>query len=135
MSTRERFYTLCGVPVPPCVTRVEMEARGLKGWYAIKGIFPRLSAALGQHRAAALTPEMLFGHELALRGKGLAPATRQSYFWLLKSAFKLGVRYRRIALIPEFPRLGALKNARRGFVEPEAFCGDPAPSTADWPGD
>lgn len=38
-----------------------------------------------------------------------------------KSAFKLGVRYRRIALIPEFPRFGALKNARRGFVEPEVF--------------
>ncbi len=101
--------------------RVEMEARGLKGWYAIKGTFPRMSAALGQQRAAALTPEMLLRYELALRNKGLARSTRQNYFWLLKSAFKLGVRHRRITLIPEFPRLGALKNARQGFVEPEVF--------------
>jgi len=101
--------------------RVEMEGRGLKGWYAIKGIFPRLNAALGHHRATALTPEMLLRYELTLKDKGLARSTRQSYLWLLKSAFKLGVRYRRIALIPEFPRLGALKNARRGFIEPEVF--------------
>ncbi len=101
--------------------RVEMEARGLKGWYAIKGIFPRLSAALGQHRAASVTPEMLLRYELELRNRGLAPATRQNYFWLLKSAFKLGVRHRRITLIPEFPRLGALKNARQGFVDPGVF--------------
>jgi integrase len=101
--------------------RVEMEARGLKGWYAIKGIFPRLSAALGHHRAAALTPEMLLRYDLALRDKGLAPSTRQSYLGLLKSAFKVGVRHRRIALVPDFPRLGALRNARRGFVEPEVF--------------
>jgi integrase len=101
--------------------RVEMEVRRLKGWYAIKGIFPRLSSALGQHRAAAMTPEMLLRYELALRDMGLAPSTRKNYFWLLKSAFKLGVRYRRIAFIPDFPRIGALKNARLGFVEPEMF--------------
>src|SRR5206468_5260445 len=98
--------------------RIEMEGRGLKGWYAIKGIFPRLNAALGHHRATALTPEMLLRYELTLKDKGLARATRQNYLWLLKAAFKLGIRYRRIAIIPEFPRLGALKNARRGFIEP-----------------
>jgi integrase len=101
--------------------RVEMEARSLKGWYAIKGIFLRLTAALGQHRAVAVTPEVLLRYELRLREAGLAAATRQNYLWLLKAAFKLGLRHRRLALIPEFPRLGPLKNARRGFVEPEAF--------------
>jgi integrase len=101
--------------------RVEMEARELKGWYALKGIFPRLGAALGRYRAAAVTPEMLLRYELDLRAAGLAASTRQTYLWLLKAAFKLGVRHRRIALIPEFPRLGALKNARQGFVEPEVF--------------
>jgi hypothetical protein len=40
--------------------RAEMEARNLKGWYAIKGIFPRLNAALGRYRASALTPRCCF---------------------------------------------------------------------------
>ena len=101
--------------------RVVMEARSLKGWYAIKGIFPRLTAALGQHRAVGVTPEMLLRYELDLRASGLAQSTRQTYLWLLKTAFRLGVRHRRIALIPEFPRVGSLKNARQGFVEPEVF--------------
>src|SRR5260370_37880057 len=85
----------------------------------MKGIFPRLVGAIGRERAAAVTPEMLLRYELDLRAAGLAASTRQTYLWLLKAAFKLGVRHRRIALIPEFPRLGALKNARQGFVEPE----------------
>ncbi|HKW92765.1 MAG TPA: site-specific integrase [Methylomirabilota bacterium] len=101
--------------------RVEMEARGLKGWYAIKGIFPRLRAALGHQRVTDVTPDVLLRYELDLRASGLAPATRQNYFWLLKAAFKLGLRYRRIAVLPEFPRLRAIPNARQGFVEPEVF--------------
>lgn len=101
--------------------RVEMGARGLKGWYAIKGIFPRLAAALGQHRVIDVTPDVLLRYELDLRASGLAPATRQNYFWLLKAAFRLGMRHRRIAILPEFPRLSVITNARQGFVEPEVF--------------
>ncbi len=101
--------------------RVDMEARELKGWYALKGIFPRLTAALGRYRAAAVTPEMLLRYELDLRAAGLAASTRQTYLWVLKAAFRLGLRHRRIALTPEFPRLAALKNARQGFVEPDVF--------------
>ncbi len=101
--------------------RLEMEARELKGWYALKGIFPGLDAALGHRKATAVTPDMLLRYELDLRAAGLAQSTRSTYLWLLKAAFKLGVRQRRVHQVPDFPRLGALKNARQGFVEPDAF--------------
>ncbi len=101
--------------------RREFEARNLKGWRSIKGIFPRISAALGHYRAVDATPELLRQYELKLRAEGLARATRANYLWLLQAAFRLGLRHRRIAQLPAFPTLGRLKNARQGFVEPEAF--------------
>jgi len=99
--------------------RLEMSARAPKGWYTLKGMFPRLIAALGHHRAVAVTAEILRAYERDLHAQGLAKATRGNYLWLLKAAFRLGMKDRRVGLMPEFPKLGALKNARRGFVEPE----------------
>lgn len=68
---------------PALSAAIVLDLGALKGWYAIKGIFPRLTAAVGQHRAVGVTPETLLRYELVLREAGLAPATRQNYFWVL----------------------------------------------------
>ncbi len=103
------------------VFRVELVSREPKGWRSLKGLFPRLTAALGHHRAIDVMPEHLHRYYQDLREGGAAKATAANYLWCLKAAFKLGVRHRRIAQVPDFPRLGKLRNARQGFVEPEQF--------------
>lgn len=101
--------------------RIELLSREPKGWRSLKGLFPRLTAALGHHRAIDVMPEHLHRYYQDLREAGTAKATAANYLWCLKAAFKLGVRHRRIPQVPDFPRIGKLRNARQGFVEPEQF--------------
>ena len=79
--------------------------------------------SLGQLPAAELSTELLRGFMEAQLATGASPASVNRRVEVVRHAFRLAQRERRLASTPHFPRLQE-KNVRKGFFARERFEAD-----------
>jgi len=99
--------------------RADLESRPLRSRRLYCAMLDRIGQALGQVRLQACTAETIATWEQGLRARGRAHGTRVNYVVLLRGAFALAIKRRWLPVVPDFPRLGPVRNARQGFVEAE----------------
>lgn len=96
---------------------------GVNGRRSIQSLPCRLNplkSAFAGARALDVTEDRIERYRAARLAEGLAPATVNRELAVLRRAFRLGVRHRRLSTMPTITLL-AEHNARQGFVEPATF--------------
>jgi integrase len=93
---------------------------GRKSWKTAVRVAHGPREEFGSLRAVHLTTPMMKRYLQRRLDTGLKPATVMLDVWVLSAAYHMAHEENRLTVLPVFPSL-TIRNARKGFVEPEQF--------------
>jgi integrase len=98
----------------------DYQVNGRRSLRTLRSYLPALRAAFAGSRALDVTEPRIDCYRAARLAEGLAPATVNRELAVLRRAFRLAVRQKRLSTMPTITLL-AEHNTRQGFVEPTTF--------------